>query len=55
MARELHPKPEITLNLVREQLDAHPDNRIIIFATYRDTVQNLVIILQKTVSHANGS
>jgi Fanconi anemia group M protein len=45
--KELHPKPEITLNLVREQLDAHPDSRIIIFATYRDTVQLLVDYLMK--------
>jgi ERCC4-related helicase len=39
--RELHPKPEIALGLVREQLKTHPDSRIIIFATYRDTVQLL--------------
>jgi ERCC4-related helicase len=45
--KELHPKPEITLNLVQEQLDAHPDSRIIIFATYRDTVQLLVDYLLK--------
>ena len=36
---ELHPKPEIALSLVRDQLEAHPDSRIIIFASYRDTVQ----------------
>jgi Fanconi anemia group M protein len=45
--QELHPKPEITLHLVREQLDTHPDSRIIIFATYRDTVQLLVDYLVK--------
>jgi ERCC4-related helicase len=45
--QELHPKPEITLGLVREQLKAHPDSRIIIFATYRDTVQLLVDYLVK--------
>jgi ERCC4-related helicase len=45
--QELHPKPEITLNLVREQLENHPDSRIIIFATYRDTVQILVDYLKK--------
>ena len=45
--QELHPKPEITLRLVREQLEAHPDSRIIIFATYRDTVQLLVDYLVK--------
>jgi len=39
---ELHPKPAIALGLVREQLEAHPKSRIIIFATYRDTVQLLV-------------
>ncbi len=45
--KEIHPKPEITLDLVREQLEAHPDSRIIIFATYRDTVQLLVDYLMK--------
>ena len=45
--RELHPKPEITLGLVKEQLASHPDSRIIIFATYRDTVQLLVNFLAK--------
>jgi Fanconi anemia group M protein len=39
--QELHPKVEIVLGLVREQLEMHPDSRIIIFATYRDTVQLL--------------
>ena len=43
--KELHPKMEIALGLVREQLEAHPDSRIIIFATYRDTVQLLVDFL----------
>ena len=38
---------EITLGLVREQLETHPDSRIIIFATYRDTVQLLVDHLTK--------
>jgi ERCC4-related helicase len=45
--QELHPKPEITLRLVRDQLLAYPDSRIIIFATYRDTVQLLVEYLLK--------
>jgi Fanconi anemia group M protein len=44
---ELHPKPGFTLNLVRDQLESHPDSRIIIFATYRDTVQLLVDYLTK--------
>nr|WP_321349442.1 DEAD/DEAH box helicase [uncultured Methanoregula sp.] len=39
---ELHPKMEMTLGLVRDQLEQFPDSRIIIFATYRDTVQLLV-------------
>ncbi|MFA6333004.1 MAG: DEAD/DEAH box helicase, partial [Methanoregula sp.] len=44
---ELHPKPEVVLGLVREQLEASPDSRIILFATYRDTVQLLVDFLAK--------
>lgn len=44
---ELHPKPEVTLGLVRQQLEDSPDSRIIIFATYRDTVQLLVDYLAK--------
>jgi ERCC4-related helicase len=44
---ELHPKPEIALSLVCEQMKAHPGSRIIIFATYRDTVQLLVDFLVK--------
>jgi len=44
---ELHQKPIIALGLVREQLAAHPESRIIIFATYRDTVQLLVEFLTK--------
>ena len=39
---ELHQKLELVGNLVRAQLEAYPDSRIIVFATYRDTVQNLV-------------
>jgi ERCC4-related helicase len=39
--KELHPKSEITLSLVRKQLADFPDSRIIVFATYRDTVQQL--------------
>jgi Fanconi anemia group M protein len=40
--KELHPKPEIVLGIIREQLVSHPDSRIILFATYRDTVQLLM-------------
>ena len=42
---ELHPKMDMVLNLVRDQLEAYPDSRIIVFATYRDTVQLLVDFL----------
>jgi Fanconi anemia group M protein len=38
---ELHPKQDLLLSLIREQLSAHPESRIIVFATYRDTVQQL--------------
>jgi ERCC4-related helicase len=44
---ELHPKPALALGLVREQLEAFPDSRIILFATYRDTVQLLVDFLSR--------
>jgi ERCC4-related helicase/ERCC4-type nuclease len=39
---ELHQKLELVGKLVQAQLAAHPGSRIIVFATYRDTVQNLV-------------
>lgn len=39
---ELHPKQDLVLNLVRIQLNAFPESRVIVFATYRDTVQMLV-------------
>ncbi len=44
---DLHPKPGVVLGLVRDQLESHPDSRIIIFATYRDTVQLLTDFLAK--------
>jgi Fanconi anemia group M protein len=44
---ELHPKPAIALGIVRDQLESHPDSRIIIFATYRDSVQQIVEYLTK--------
>ncbi len=45
--KELHPKPEIALKIVQDQLVSHPDSRIILFATYRDTVQLLVDFFTK--------
>ena len=44
---ELHPKAEIALSLVQQQLAESPDSRIILFATYRDTVQLLADHLTK--------
>ncbi len=43
---ELHPKVSIVRELVEAQLAAHPESRIIVFATYRDTVQTLVDTLR---------
>jgi Fanconi anemia group M protein len=44
---ELHPKPDIAVSLIRDQLASHPESRIILFASYRDTVQLLVDYLTK--------
>ena len=44
---ELHAKQQVVLDTVRGQLESHPDSRIIVFATYRDTVQRLVDFLTK--------
>ncbi|HVP24983.1 MAG TPA: DEAD/DEAH box helicase [Methanomicrobiales archaeon] len=49
---ELHQKLELVGKLVQAQLAAHPDSRIIVFATYRDTVQNLVNHLNSLGIHA---
>ena len=42
LGRRTPSQVAITCELVRTQLAAHPDIRIIVFATYRDTVQTLV-------------
>lgn len=44
---ELHPKMAILSRVVGEQLGSSPDSRIIVFATYRDMVQQIV-------DHLNG-
>jgi ERCC4-related helicase/ERCC4-type nuclease len=49
---ELHQKLELVGKLVQAQLAAHPDSRIIVFATYRDTVQLLVNHLDSLGIHA---
>lgn len=38
---EIHQKPDITANIVEDQLKNFPDSRIIIFANYRDSVSLL--------------
>lgn len=40
--RELHPKADEVVRIVRDQLTESPDSRIIVFATYRDGVSMLV-------------
>ncbi|HXW98660.1 MAG TPA: DEAD/DEAH box helicase, partial [Methanomicrobiales archaeon] len=49
---ELHAKLDIVGKIVQAQLTEHPDSRIIVFATYRDTVQNLVNHLRSLGIHA---
>ena len=49
---ELHQKLDLIGKLVQAQLTEHPDSRIIVFATYRDTVQNLVNHMQSLGIHA---
>ncbi len=47
---ELHPKPSHVLQLVEKQISAHPESKIIVFTEYRDTVENLVSILDSIES-----
>jgi ERCC4-related helicase len=44
---EIHPKMEILHEVTRDQLERFPESRIIIFATFRDTVQQIVENLTK--------
>ena len=44
---ELHPKPKVVLQTVQKQLTEYPDSRIIIFATFRDTVNAIVDLLKE--------
>ena len=39
---ELHQKVGKTVNLVLDQIEAHPESRVIIFAHFRDTVHEIV-------------
>jgi Fanconi anemia group M protein len=45
--QELHPKLEILAAVTAEQLAKYPESRIIIFATFRDMVQQIVEYLAK--------
>ena len=50
--QELHPKMEILAAVTAEQLGQYPESRIIIFATFRDMVQQIVEYLAKRGIHA---
>ncbi len=39
---EIHPKAEAVVRIVQEQMTEFPDSKIIVFVTYRDSVQMLV-------------
>jgi Fanconi anemia group M protein len=43
--KEPHPKLKVTSELVSEQLNLNPTGRIIVFTQYRDTVDQIVAIL----------
>ncbi|MBP1928177.1 Fanconi anemia group M protein [Methanolinea mesophila] len=45
---ELHPKMELMRAVAREQLVLAPESRIIVFATFRDTVQQIVEFLNES-------
>jgi ERCC4-related helicase/ERCC4-type nuclease len=42
---ELHPKPGILAGVTVRQLEEHPDSRVIVFASFRDMVQQIVDVL----------
>jgi ERCC4-related helicase len=44
---ELHPKLSVMAGIVRHQQREFPDSRIIVFASYRDMVQQIVDFLQE--------
>tara|TARA_B100001093_G_scaffold479738_1_gene508991 strand:+ start:4400 stop:7072 length:2673 start_codon:yes stop_codon:yes gene_type:complete len=51
---ELHPKPEHVLKLVEKQIFDYPQSKIIVFTEYRDTVENLISILNSIeIVHAD--
>jgi ERCC4-related helicase/ERCC4-type nuclease len=42
---EQHPKPAILAGVTARQLEEHPDSRVIVFASFRDMVQQIVDVL----------
>ena len=40
--REIHPKADAVVRIIREQMTEFPDSKVIVFVTYRDSVQMLV-------------
>lgn len=45
--REMHPKADILAEKLGEQLESDPESRIIVFASYRDTVNMLAGFLEE--------
>ncbi len=43
---ELHPKQAIVEQLVHQELTAKPDGKVLVFTEYRDSVQELVALLE---------
>jgi ERCC4-related helicase len=50
---ELHPKLAIMAGITRRQLEQYPESRIIIFASFRDMVQQIVDFLHEQGISAN--
>jgi Fanconi anemia group M protein len=42
-----HPKMEVLLSLIREQLDRKPQSKIIVFTQYRDTIDTILSVLSQ--------
>ena len=45
---ELHPKTPLVARLVAEELQAKPEGKVLIFTEYRDSVERLVHLLNRT-------
>ena len=42
-----HPKVSVMLDVVKHQLEKKPDSRVIVFTQYRDTIEDIVKVLEK--------